>query len=128
MDIIHICQNLSTPEIGLSLISLMIVGFAKAMADLHEEGILTPSKQDSSGNKWKNGKDSTDGEKFWGSSRWFVFLTDPWHFYNMVRHVFTSLAITIPVSHTIYDYNVNFSLCMIVHATVFHYTYHGIKD
>jgi len=29
-------------------------------------------------NKWKDG-DPNKGERFWGSSRWFVSLTDAWH-------------------------------------------------
>ena len=29
-------------------------------------------------NKWKDG-DPLKGESFWGSSRWFVSLTDAWH-------------------------------------------------
>lgn len=32
-------------------------------------------------NKWKNG-DNTQGERFWGSSRWFVRFTDAWHFFQ----------------------------------------------
>lgn len=127
MDIVYLCENLSTPQIAISLVFLGFVGYCKAMADLHEEGILTPSKKESSGNKWKNGKDSTDGEKFFGSSRWFVALTDPWHWYNMWRHIFTSLAVVAPVSHTWLDWTVNFSLSMIVHATVFDRIYNRIK-
>lgn len=33
----------------------------------------------SAGMKWKNGEDSADGEKFWGSSTVFVSLVDFWH-------------------------------------------------
>lgn len=33
----------------------------------------------SAGWKWKNGKDKTDGEKFFGSSTFAVGLTDFWH-------------------------------------------------
>lgn len=35
----------------------------------------------SSANKWKNG-DKSQGERFWGSSRWFVRFTDAWHFFQ----------------------------------------------
>ena len=33
--------------------------------------------------KWKDG-DSKNGEAFLGSSTFFVFLTDAWHFFQMV--------------------------------------------
>ena len=33
----------------------------------------------SAGLKWKNGKDKTDGEKFFGSSSFLVFTQDFWH-------------------------------------------------
>lgn len=32
-------------------------------------------------NKWKDGFESK-GEAFWGSSRWFVFLTDAYHLFQ----------------------------------------------
>lgn len=33
----------------------------------------------SAGFKWKNGRDNTDGEKFFGSSGFLVFTQDLWH-------------------------------------------------
>ena len=43
--------------------------------------------------KWKNG-DEKQGECFWGSSRWFVFLTDGWHLMKFCRNTFATLAAT----------------------------------
>jgi len=43
-------------------------------------------------NKWKNG-DPSQGEKFWGSTRWFVFATDGWHLAQFLMLTFFSLAI-----------------------------------
>ena len=57
--------------------------------DLSEEGKIKfkPSrywiKAMSSPNKWKDG-DPRKGEKFFGSSRWFVSLTDAWHVFGFV--------------------------------------------
>jgi hypothetical protein len=34
-------------------------------------------------NKWKNGNPD-DGEKFFGSSTFLVWLTDGWHFWQMI--------------------------------------------
>lgn len=36
----------------------------------------------SAGFKWKNGKDKTDGEKFFGSSSFAVALVDGWHLFQ----------------------------------------------
>ena len=73
-------------------ILLFISGFAKAVMDLSSEGKIKfkPSrywiKAMSSPNKWKDG-DSRKGEKFFGSSRWFVSLTDAWHVFGFVFRV-----------------------------------------
>ena len=73
-------------------ILLFISGFAKAVMDLSEEGKIKfkPSrywiKSMSSPNKWKDG-DKKNGEKFFGSSRWFVSLTDAWHVFGFVFRV-----------------------------------------
>jgi len=37
-------------------------------------------------NKWELGN-PLYGEKFWGSSRWFVFLTDGWHLFKFLRNL-----------------------------------------
>lgn len=76
----------------LSELLAISTGFAKAVADLSEEGKIKfkPSrywiKSMSSPNKWKDG-DSRKGEKFFGSSRWFVSLTDAWHVFGFVFRV-----------------------------------------
>lgn len=43
-------------------------------------------------NKWENG-DPAQGEKFFGSSRWFVGLTDPWHFFKGMCFWFLAFSI-----------------------------------
>ena len=47
-------------------------------------------------NKWKNG-DNNQGERFWGSSRWFVIFTDKWHLFDFLR---TSLLICCMITYT----------------------------
>lgn len=84
---------------------LFISGFAKAVMDLSEEGKikLKPSrywiKSMSSPNKWKDG-DPRKGEKFFGSSRWFVALTDAWHLFGLIERLsfvitYTSIGVLI---------------------------------
>lgn len=56
-------------------------------------------------NKWKNG-DPAQGEKFWGSSRWFVRFTDAWHFFQglMFTFFFLSIVIYSVIVHPIADF------------------------
>lgn len=55
-------------------------------------------KRSSWSNKWKLEFNKslpiiTDKERFWGSSRWFVFLTDGWHLVQFITYQFLALAI-----------------------------------
>lgn len=43
-------------------------------------------------NKWKNG-DPDQGERFFGSSTFLVFLTDAWHLFKSLSILFVALAI-----------------------------------
>ena len=36
-------------------------------------------------------------EKFWGSSRWFVFLTDGWHLMQFISYQLLSLSISVAI-------------------------------
>jgi len=82
-----------------SLFLMIAAGIFKAFLDLSAHGkpfwFMSKIKNDpnyyfqnkynwwytgrSSGNKWKNGHDDKDGEKFLGSSTVFVMFTDFWH-------------------------------------------------
>lgn len=42
-------------------------------------------------NKWENTLHQR--EKFWGSSRWFVFLTDGWHLVQFISYHMLSTAL-----------------------------------
>ena len=81
----------------LAIVFSAISGFAKAICDLSEEGKLKFYKKTfwlknfSWQSKWKNG-DKAQGEKFWGSSRWFVALTDAWHLFGVLFRI--SFAVT----------------------------------
>ena len=64
----------------LSVVFSVIAGISKAIMDKSEEGVIKWNplfwhKHKSSVNKWKNG-DKAQGERFFGSSRWFVLFTD----------------------------------------------------
>ena len=93
----------------LSELLAISTGFAKAVADLSEEGKIKfkPSrywiKAMSSPNKWKDG-DPRKGEKFFGSSRWFVSLTDAWHLFGIIERIgfiitYTSVGYLINMNH-----------------------------
>lgn len=87
---------------------LFISGFAKAVMDLSEEGKIKfkPSrywiKSMSSPNKWENG-DKAQGEKFFGSSRWFVSLTCAWHMFGFVFRVSYAIAFLAIGSLALYN-------------------------
>ena len=75
----------------LSVVFSILSGISKAVMDLSEESKIKGNplfwhKNKSWQNKWKNG-DKKQGEKFFGSSRWFVSLTDAWHVFGFVFRV-----------------------------------------
>lgn len=66
-----------------------IAGISKTVCDLSETGKLKGNplfwhKNIAWKNKWKNG-DETQGEKFFGSSKWFVLFTDGWHLFQLIQ-------------------------------------------
>lgn len=67
-------------------------------------------------NKWKNG-DPSQGEKFWGSSRWFVRFTDAWHFFQGL--MFTSFFISIVIYPIIINMIIDFILLYILFTGIF---------
>ena len=111
-------------------ILLFISGFAKAVMDLSEEGKIKfkPSrywiKAMSSPNKWKDG-DPRKGEKFFGSSRWFVLFTDAWHLFGVLFRISFAVAYTcIGMLTTVsYFYLFGVVVAYILFATSFHIFY-----
>ena len=76
----------------LSVVFSVIAGISKAIMDTSEEGVIKWNplfwhKHKSSVNKWKNG-DKAQGERFFGSSRWFVLFTDAWHLFGVLFRAF----------------------------------------
>ena len=74
-------------------------------------------------NKWKNG-DKEQGEKFPGSSTFFVFTTDAWHLFQSI--FLNSLFIGLFFIGGNYDYlnGLVFLLARIVFGLIFTYTFH----
>jgi len=112
-------------------ILLFISGFTKAVMDLSEEGKIKfkPSrywiKSMSSPNKWKDG-DPRKGEKFFGSSRWFVMFTDAWHLFGLIERVgfivtYVSIGILIMYSNWYWFMLLNYPLF----ALIFHLFYNS---
>lgn len=87
--------------IVISVLCGILSGLFKAICDLSEENKLKfkPSrfwiKSHSWVNKWKNWTPE-NGERFWGSSRWFVSFTDAWHLFGLLQRITfaTSFAIS----------------------------------
>tara|TARA_B100000927_G_scaffold51349_1_gene38182 strand:- start:3919 stop:4317 length:399 start_codon:yes stop_codon:yes gene_type:complete len=88
----------------LSILFLAIAGMCNAIMDkinFHWDScVFKGSKLDwwanpaiSYRNKWKNNSDSSDGERFPGSSTIFVWVTDLWHFAQSFMITFFILGI-----------------------------------
>ncbi len=119
-------------QIIISILLVVISGIAKAICDLSSDDKIKfkPEiywvKSKSWVNKWKNG-DPKQGEKFWGSSRWFVLFTDAWHLFGLIERI--SFAIAFILSGLLIASNIWFIFfalgCYILFATTFHifYTY-----
>jgi hypothetical protein len=119
-------------QIVISILLIIISGIAKAICDLSSDDKIKfkPEtywvKSKSWVNKWKNG-DPKQGEKFWGSSRWFVSFTDAWHLFGLIERI--SFAIAFILSGLLIASNIWFIFfalgCYILFATIFHifYTY-----
>lgn len=119
-------------QIVISILLIIISGIAKAICDLSSDDKIKfkPEtywvKSKSWVNKWKNG-DPKQGEKFWGSSRWFVSFTDAWHLFGLIERI--SFAIAFILSGLLIASNIWFIFfalgCYILFATTFHifYTY-----
>jgi hypothetical protein len=48
---------------------------------------------------YKNGDPQTEKEAFWGSSRWFAFLVDGWHFFKMLLVNSIILVLTLSLGY-----------------------------
>lgn len=119
----------------LAVISAIISGLFKAICDLSEEEKIKGNplfwhKNKSWQNKWKNG-DKKQGEKFFGSSRWFVLFTDAWHLFGLLFRLsfivtYTSIGLLVNVS---YFYLFGVLVAYVIFAISFHifYTYKIIK-
>lgn len=102
----------TTIEILAPAILLVIAGICKAVSDLlagqHSKSIFPNDIWWIKGLSWKNkwrGGDPKNGERFPGSSTVFVWLTDGWHFFNMVQYTAMILAVVsyFPVYGFWYD-------------------------
>lgn len=70
--------------------------------------------------KWKNGN-NLNGERFWGSSTFFVWLTDGWHCFQMVCISFLVLAVVSYVP--VYGFWVDVLLYKVVFCLAFELVY-----
>lgn len=112
-----------------SLLFSALSGISKAICDLSEEGKIKGNryywhKATSWQRKWKAGH-SKNGERFFGSSRWFVMFTDAWHLFGFIHRV------TLIKTYIIVGYLVSISnyymfgilVNYIIFALIFHIFY-----
>ena len=83
-------------KFSLLTIAIIIFAISKAICDISESsfansklGKLNPlfwDKHKSWKNKWKGGV-AANGEKFFGSSTFLVWITDAWHLFNALSYL-----------------------------------------
>lgn len=91
----------SSPVRATMIYLLIFSAICKAVMDCISQGIWRGqwwNKNYSWRNKWKNG-DPEQGEKFFGSSTFLVWLTDGWHFFQMLflNSLFLGLMLYEPI-------------------------------
>ena len=126
---------MTTLLIILSVGFAILSGICKAVMDLSEESKIKGNplfwhKNKSWQNKWKNG-DKKQGEKFFGSSRWFVLFTDAWHLFGVLFRAFYAkvyICIGLLISIDIW-YTFGVLVAYIIFTTTFHifHTYKILK-
>jgi hypothetical protein len=110
----------------LSIVFAILSGISKAIMDLSEEGKLKGNpifwhKSQSWKNKWKGGL-KKNGEKFFGSSRWFVLFTDAWHLFGVLfraTYAKAYISVGLLISINIW-YAFGALVVYIIFATTFH--------
>ena len=128
-------EEMTVTLIILSVVFSILSGISKAVMDLSEESKIKGNplfwhKNKSWQNKWKNG-DKSQGEKFFGSSRWFVLFTDAWHLFGVLFRVFYAkvyICIGLLISIDIW-YTFGVLVAYIIFTTTFHifHTYKILK-
>lgn len=88
-------------KFSLLTIAIIVFAISKAICDISESsfansklGKLNPlfwDKHKSWKNKWKGGV-AANGEKFFGSSTFLVWITDAWHLFNMLSYLSLFIA------------------------------------
>ena len=126
---------MTTLLIILSVVFAILSGISKAVMDLSEESKIKGNplfwhKNKSWQNKWKNG-DKKQGEKFFGSSRWFVLFADAWHLFGVLFRAFYAkvyICIGLLISIDIW-YTFGVLVAYIIFTTTFHifHTYKILK-
>ena len=123
-------------QIIIIVVLLIIAGISKSImdtVDFHfETSIFSNIKSEqrklwwNQSEGWKNkykDRDSTKGRKFPGSLTWLVFVTDAWHFFQMLLYLslfgVATLALTISLPISWYWYILIFAGMKILFSGVF---------
>ena len=66
-------------------------------------------------------------ERFWGSTRWFVALTDAWHFFGMVRDTCWQSALCLLIPDAWYYQLICLALIKIAYGFIFERMYQALN-
>ena len=79
--------------------------------------------------QWKYAANSNNTrEKFWGSTRWFVFVTDAWHCFAMVNMSAWQMALCLLLPVTWQWQIAAFVGAKVVYGTLFEATYRHLNN
>lgn len=111
----------------MSLLFIITTAIFKAIQDLLAHGKLgLPDwwfNQDSWKLKWEGG-DPEQGERFFGSSTVFVWTTDAWHFFGMLRNF--AMIFAIVFYQKIFTWWIDAILFWTIHNLIFSIAYWGL--
>ena len=109
-----------------------LFGLSKALCDISESGFYTSKleglnpqfwdKHKSWRNKWKGGV-AANGEKFFGSSTFLVWITDAWHLFNGLSYLslFFIAVLTVMMTHNVFYIALVFSMSFIFFELIYKY-------
>jgi hypothetical protein len=78
---------------------------------------------------WKDG-DYTKGERFWGSSRWFIAFVDGWHMLDAIRNYLTILVVLSAMRYDaiVYAKVIDAVLLFCCYSMVFEYLFKRLSN
>lgn len=118
----------------ISLLLILISSLAKSVSDAiaHGKDSVFPNNNwwDAS-ESWKNKYKDRDPEKgpaFPLSTTLLVFVTDAWHFFNMIGSTAYCMIPAVLLTNDLKEFLLIFAGCRMIYMGAFHFVYHEIFE